>query len=263
MGIPVSEIGTEKPLDFHSFSKQKMTYSPAWKTMSLDARELRYDEYLKQFSRKPKAPTSSQPMDFEAFAASRKKYNQLWVRLTDAERSAEYDKYLRTFSKASLQKRAKRVAQADAKETQKRAVKEVLTEPIDLLVAARIAREVIKDFDYDEAAELAVFFGSEDEALEAVRISHDQLNAKYVAAIKKWLGDNLPASNGKISDAVLQSSTKKSMELGLTAVVKKLGWEAHLPSSVDRSSADRKKGALPRQIAKSRSWKEIEEDSKK
>ena len=72
MGIPVSEIGTEKPLDFHSFSKQKMTYSPAWKTMSLDARELRYEEYLQQFSRKLKAPTSSQQMDCEAFGANRK-----------------------------------------------------------------------------------------------------------------------------------------------------------------------------------------------
>ena len=191
-----------------------------------------------------------EPLRFEAFAKGfdKSEYSaNYWDSFNLAEQRDIYQRYLVNFKSPEPNQVASTTSNR--------------VDALNLLDSAKIANLVIGKFNFDEMLELSVFFETSQEAVEAASLSHAKLKPNYEAAIQSWYMSNTELTADLITPLSIQPSVNKSMQLGLTAVLKKLGWDKNsLTASEPQPSAENTTSSSA-QIKKKRSWSEIKKDN--
>ena len=254
-----------EPMDFEAFTLSRKKYASAiWKSLSQKEKRKQYDNYLSTFSssslkklNSPKAPAAKiidpkKDLSFADFSALQNQLGPYWGRLSVNEKNQKYrDALERLTSSNSLREGADEIT-SDVAE---------MPEAINLYEAAKIANKVIVNFDYNEISSLSDFFKTSEEAIEATKLSHDNLRPDYTKEVLDWYESTTQLAVDMVSQQSVNKSVDKSMQLGLTAVLKKLGWDKNsLTASEAQPSAENTTGSSA-QIKKKRSWSEIKKDS--
>ena len=121
---------------------------------------------------------------------------------------------------------------------------------MDILTSAKIAKEVIKNFDPREVLEVQEFFESNEELLEAIEISHEKLRPVYEEYVQTWFDETSGTTNELASEKIILESVSQCMKQGRSAILKSP--EFKLFESFDSAK---------KEIKKSRSWSDIVKDN--